>query len=745
MMLRSISVFSSLSLLLLGSLPAGVNAAEILKTSGFSTCGTDSTITVQKVNIEYNNTNKTVTFDVAGTSTKEQNVTALLNVTAYGISVYSNSFNPCATSTYVQQLCPVPVGAFAASGIQEIPSSYASMIPSIAFSIPDINADATLQLESADTGATVACITSTVGNGKTVAVKSVSYVAAGIAGAALLLGGASAAGAAAAGAGSTGGAGVSSPSFTDVFTTFQGFAMNGMLSVNYPTVYRSFSKNFAFSTGLIPWSSMQNAIDSFRSATGGNLTTESYSYLQNATLVYSQSTVAKRAIDTVLEGLIMRDISTSVNSTSSDTSNSTSSDSSLQKTVSGIEAYVEQLSVPQANTFMTVLLIVAIVIAAIAVGILLIKVVLETWALFGSFPKALTGFRKHYWRTMARSIVQLILVLYGIWVLYCIYQFTHGDSWAAKVLAGVTLGLFTGVLAFFTFMIWKTARDLKKADGDASGLYEKKENWLKYSIFYDSYKKDFWWIFVPAIIYMAAKGAVLAIADGHGLTQTVAQLSIEACMLAMLIWNRPFERRSGNVINIIIQIVRVISVVCILVFVEELGIAETTQTVTGVVIIAVQSALTAILAILIAVNSIIMCCKENPHRKRRKEAEKLNRDLDNLTPLDARNSLLMDPAKMPMNTDYEHERKEPLMKQHSADSFRDEPANPYHDATPLRSFTPQGRPFTPDTNLTREESREHLVSGAAPIGGRYSPPRERQPTVPNVQGGYGGGYRGMAY
>lgn len=93
-------------------------------------------------------------------------------------------------------------------------------------------------------------------------------------------------------------------------------------------------------------------------------------------------------------------------------------------------------------------------------------------------------------------------------------------------------------------------------------------------------------------------------------------------MLGLLLWQRPFERKSGNVINIVIQVVRVISVVCILVFVEELGIAQTTQTVTGMVLIVVQSVLTGILAILIAVNAIILCCKENPHRKRRKEIGK---------------------------------------------------------------------------------------------------------------------------
>ncbi|TVY82675.1 Flavin carrier protein [Lachnellula suecica] len=740
-MLRPSSTFSAISLLLLGTLPARVLADQILKTSGFSTCLSDSNITVQNVDIEYNADLKQVTFDVAGTSATSMNVTAQLNVTAYGTSVYQNSFNPCEASTFIEKLCPVPAGAFSASGVQTIPASYASMIPSIAFSVPDIAAQATLQLKALDTGKDVACLTSQVSNGKTVNVPAVSYVAAGIAGAALVMTGVSAIGAAAAG-GAQGGAGTMSPSFTEVLTFFQGVAMNGMMSVQYPQVYRSFTKNFAFSTGIIPWTAMQTSIDNFRASTGGNLTYDSVAFLQNSTLVYgdgSNSTVAKRAFDGFMnEVLMIRDdsLSTSVNSTASSTTSS--ANSTIEETVNGIKAYVEELSVPQANTFMTVLLIVACVIAAIAVGILFFKVILETWALFGSFPKGLTGFRKHYWGTMARSIVNLILVLYGVWVLYCIFQFTHGDSWAAQTLAGVTLGLFTATLGFFAFKIWQTARRLKKLEGDTSGLYENKDTWLKYSLFYDSYKKDFWWIFVPAILYMFAKGCVLAAADGHGLSQTVAQLIIECLMLGLLIWNRPYERRSGNVINIFIQIVRALSVVCILVFVEELGIAQTTQTVTGVVLIAVQSCLTGVLAILIAANAIIMCCKENPHRKRRKEAEKLNRDLDNLTPLDARNSLLMDPTKVPMNSAYEHDPKYDLSKQNSSDSFMHAAGNPYAGATPLRPYTPVTR-----TN-TSFDSRENLVQGAAPLGGvGGSPPR--QPTLPSIGNQPYGGYRGVAY
>ncbi|KAI9878722.1 MAG: hypothetical protein M1830_010682 [Pleopsidium flavum] len=736
---------SIVGLLALSALPARVLGGDILKTSGFTTCLDKSAITVDKLNVQYDRAGNTVTFDVSGSSAKEQNVTASLIVTAYGKQVYQKNFDPCAEDTKVQQLCPVPSGNFAAKGSQNIPSNYASMIPSIAFSVPDLDGAAKLQLKAADGGQDLACIQSNVNNGRTVEVPAVSYIAAGVAGAALLLTGVSALGS----VGATG-ASTPSPSFSDVIGWFQSMAMNGMLSVNYPPVYRSFTKNFAFSGGLIPWDQMQTTIDSFRKATGGNLTEDSVAYLRNSTLVYSDGSSSnssgkmKRGIEFFFDGVFIetRDVSTEINGTQSGikSGNSTGepTDNKVSHLVHGIQGYVEQLTIPQANTFMTVLLIFAIVVAAIAVGILLFKVILETWALFGSFPNRLTSFRKRYWGLLARTITNLILLLYGIWTLYCVYQFTHGDSWAAKALAGVTFAIFTAVLGFFTFRILQLAQKYKELEGDASALFEDKETWVKYSLFYDTYKKGYWWLFMPAIVYMFAKGCVLAAGDGHGLAQTAGQLIIESLMLLLLLWNRPYATKAGNWINAFIQGVRVLSVVCILVFVEQLGISQSTKTITGVVLIAVQSVLTGSLAILIAVNSIIVCCKENPHRKRRKEAEKMNRDLDNLTPLDARNSLLMDPSE------YKESRlKAPLVSGYPMSTVS---SHTSYDRIPnYRDQTPPPRRFGPG------ESTENLVSSAASIEERHHrstsresdgvspPPVGRQPTVPNM------GYRGMAY
>lgn len=651
-------------------------------------------------------------------------------------SVQVNHLKACLLQRHANHQ-PVPADTFSATGTLNIPEEFIGQIPSIAFTVPDVDADATLKLKSADSDEELGCIKSGVTNGRSLDVPAVSYIAVGIAGAALLLTGLST-------LGSAGTAGNHAPSlgFTTVLGWFQSMAMNGMHSVNYPPVYRSFAKNFAFSGGLISWDSMQVSIDSFRNSTGGNLTEDSVPYLRNATLAFNDgssntTTFMRRDLAWMPSEILKRQISAGTGD--NDTNAADDSQNSATHITHGIAGYVEQLTIPQANTFMTVLLVFAIVIAAITVGILLFKVILETWALFGSFPKRLTSFRQRYWMTLAKTITNLILLLYGVWTLYCIYQFTNGDSWAAKLLAGITLATFTAILGYFTYKIWSMVRKLKKAEGDASGLYEDKETWIKYSIFYDSYKRGYWWLFMPVIVYMFAKGCVLAAGNGHGLVQTSGQLIIESLMFIFLLWNRPYATVAGNWINIVIQVVRVLSVICILVFVEQLGIAQTTKTITGVILIGVQAGLTGILAILIAINAIIICCKENPHRKKRKEAgksshltidvfasdtgtEKLNREFDNLTPLDARNSLLIG------SIDQKGSGAGYAMGPYKGGSAYTPVANPgsYHG----RSDSSEGLMVSAagmarGHSHSRSTSREHEPFDAIPLAAR-------QPTLPNV-------------
>ena len=262
---------------------------------------------------------------------------------------------------------------------------------------------------------------------------------------------------------------------------------------------------------------------------------------------------------------------------------------------------------------------------------------------------------------------------------------------------------------------------MKKMDGNTQSLFEDKATWKRYKLFYENYKASYWWLFVPAIVYMFAKGCVLAAGDGHGLFQTSGQLVIEALMLILLLWSRPFNRKSGNWINIVIQVVRVLSVICILVFVEELGIAQTTKTITGVVLIVVQAGLTGILAILIAVNSLISCCKENPHRKKRKAAAALAKQQD----LEG-DAFLMEPPPQPYTSTPPRYARQMSEKNNAAyEPIRTEA---------LERFRSR-----------REDSQDQLVMGAAGMGkaGYTSvsqsrseegspPPVMREPTLPKL-------------
>ena len=462
------------------SIPA--YAGNILRMDRFKTCQVDSSIKIEKLDISFDRANKKIRFDVGGNSIREQKVIAKLPVIVYGKEVYSKDFNPCEESIF--QLYPVPSGAFAAQGDQEIPAAYIDQVPGIAFNVPDLEGLAKLELRAVDDGQQVACIESSVVNGRTMDVPAISYVTTGIAGCALLLSAFSA-------LAKAGAAGVHAPTpgFGTVITFFQGVAMNGMLSVEYPPVYQHFTGNFAFAGGLLSWKKMQTSIDKFRKGTGGNLTEDNVLYLGNVSLVHVTGSkedllTVKRGLDPTFPSfepfLVSRDTPFDANGQKGDNGtagNGTDSNSKMSHYVHGIQGYVEQLTIPQANTFMTVLLVFSTVVAAIAAGILLFKVLLEFWALFASFPKKLMGFRKRYWGLLGRTITNLILLLYGVWTLYCVFQFTNGDSWAAKALASVTLGIFTILLGFFTFKIWQLAQRCKKIGGDTAALFEDKETW----------------------------------------------------------------------------------------------------------------------------------------------------------------------------------------------------------------------------------------------------------------------------
>lgn len=446
------------------------------------------------------------------------------------------------------------------------------------------------------------------------------------------------------------------PGFTEFFSALQGIAISGMYSLNYPSAYRSFTQNVGWSTGMITWAGMQTSIDNFRNNTGGNLTASSYERLQQSTLVYRNadnqnqtdisidSTTSSSVTKRMFDELFIRDTnSTSTNTTSSSNSTLTNTSTSSKKyvtIVTGIRAYVEKLSVPSTNTFMTLLIWFAIIVGICIAAVLALKLFLEIWSIKGNPHNKFPGFRKRYHVLLAISLVRLVMLFYGIWVLYCFYQFKLGDSWGTQLLAGLVFGIATIVLIAFSIRIIWLARIASKTKGGLEYLFQHKPWIRKYGLFYDQFKVKYWWCFIPTLLAVFGRNAFVALGYGNGLVQVIGQMVIDVMLTALYVVCLPFNTKMGNGINIAIQVVRVISLAMLLTFAVQFDLNQIATTGIGMALLVVQAVLAILLIVLILINAgagiFKMTCngmrKKRKLKKQLKREEKLRLDEANATP-----------------------------------------------------------------------------------------------------------------
>ena len=126
--------------------------------------------------------------------------------------------------------------------------------------------------------------------------------------------------------------------------------------------------------------------------------------------------------------------------------------------------------------------------------------------------------------------------------------------------------------------------------------------------------------------------------------------------------------------------------------------------------------MTGLLAILILVNAIIVCCNENPHRKRRKAAEKAALEAEmNLTPLHADNTLLKKMGSERGSVASEYKDRKDGWASDEYDRDRDADARDgVGPQYPLLKTTSEGA--NPYNGFGGDESRQGLVGNAARPG-----------------------------
>ena len=261
------------------------SAIRLIESKSLNPCQDNSNFTATLFNVVFTPDNRTLAFDVVGVSSIEGNVTAELQVIAYGFEALKQTLDPCTMD--LGGLCPMSTGQINIQSNIVIPQDVINQIPSIAYGIPDLDGLVRIYINDTDLDTSIACVEAQLSNGKTVDQKAVGWTTAVIAGLGLVASGVTS------GMGHSNTAAHVAANALSLFGFFQAQAIIGMTSVKLPPIVQSWTQNFQWSMGIIRVGFLQQICTWYQQSTGGTPST------LLSTLATTSVQVQKRSLDMV--------------------------------------------------------------------------------------------------------------------------------------------------------------------------------------------------------------------------------------------------------------------------------------------------------------------------------------------------------------------------------------------------------------------------------------------------------------
>lgn len=262
------------------------SAVRLIESRSLNPCQDNSNFTATLFNVIFTPDNRTLAFDVVGVSSIEGNVTAELQVIAYGFTAITQTLDPCTMD--LGGLCPMSTGQINIQSNIIVGQDVISQIPGITYGIPDLDGLVRIYINDTDSAKTIACVEAQLSNGKTVDQKAVGWTTAVIAGLGLVASGVTS------GMGHSNTAAHVAANALSLFGFFQAQAIIGMTGVKLPPVVQSWTQNFQWSMGIIRVGFLQDICTWYQRSTGGTPTT------LLSTLATTSVQVHKRSLDTVI-------------------------------------------------------------------------------------------------------------------------------------------------------------------------------------------------------------------------------------------------------------------------------------------------------------------------------------------------------------------------------------------------------------------------------------------------------------
>ncbi|KAI0371209.1 TRP-domain-containing protein [Pilatotrama ljubarskyi] len=600
-----------------------------LFTSSVTYCAPPESLLVEQFDIAYFAKNQSIVFNVSAASVvPNTNVNANLFLNVYGMQPINVTLDIC--SLFDGALCPLPLYNFTGSDSLSLPKDFdvASQLPDIAYFIPDLEAYAQLTLTDVKTGQVKACVQSTLSNGWSTHQYAVEWSTGSIA----LLALAAAIYQSIFASSSS----LAPLRFIDIVALFQNIALSGLLALNFPSLYRSYTLNFAWALGLFsasPTSSIQSSINRMRHLTGGVLSDassdgavsfvnrklspyNSISYVVPQSLLASASSLARVNLAD-LPAVASSDVSLPATQLLVGGDVATVTDESSNVLQAGIPIYTNSIGVATANAFMTIFFV-SLILAAIVLGALALVYAVVLALSRTEYAKKHPGierFRSNYpafakaWGIRAALLAALPVLVFTF------YQWTLKDSWLSVLLSVILLVALMAVILPATFLAVRSSLPTAR--------WSKAEAPQYVAPLTAPYRESRAYYLIPLLVVMFLKALVTAFAHAHGMVQAIFFVILEGLLLLSLIVLKPYPTRRADFLMGYLCITRLVCSGLMIAFAESLAVQPIPRVAIGAVTAVIFSVACVVLFFNLLVNiglwrlvKYAVCCGRRGHGRR---------------------------------------------------------------------------------------------------------------------------------
>ncbi|GME82668.1 unnamed protein product [Ambrosiozyma monospora] len=423
MLFSSTSPFSTLrKVICLLCLISIASAEKYLKSSSLLTCSSDSQFSTSFFDVVFYPDNKTVVYQIDGTSLITGKVNARLDVIVYGLNVYNDKISFCDLG--YSQLCPISSGHMTLDSTYQIESDMINKVPGIAYTIPDLDAYAQVQVyydDDTNYENPIACVQAVLTNGRTVQTLYAGWPIACISGFGLVVS------AFVSILGHSATAAHIASNASSLFVYFQFLAITSMMGVaRVPPIAAAWAQNFQWSIGIIKAKFMQTMIYWYVQATGGDVT----STLANKSVISISVQKMKEKLKFLKRGIsVVTTAAADVLDNSDLYTTDETNVGSKTLVLRGVQRVAYLSNIEISNMFMTGIIFFLFVGFILIFVTFLFKGICELLVLAKALPETkLAVFRSH-WRSIVKgSLFRLINITFPQITLLCLWEFTRNDS-----------------------------------------------------------------------------------------------------------------------------------------------------------------------------------------------------------------------------------------------------------------------------------------------------------------------------